>query len=102
MFAVYINSCWNQNVSQVEGDVSWRGNAHPAAMPGTSALPLVHRRYGTQQVRGLFFPLIQEDFFVSCIYSQVCRHLGTRASAEQLLQVIKAKAEKECGKEKGF
>lgn len=41
---------------------SWRGDAHPAVMQGRGALASVHHCYRTQQVRGLFFPLIWEDF----------------------------------------
>lgn len=60
--------------------------------PGTGALASVPHSYGTQQVRGLFFLLIQGDYFVLSIYYLARRHLRTGPLAEQLLQVIKAKA----------
>jgi len=63
MFAVYINSCWSQTVSKAGGVVSWRGDAHPAATPGTATLASLHHCYCIQQVRDLFFPLIQGECF---------------------------------------
>lgn len=70
--------------------------------PGTGALASVPHSYGTQQVRGLFFLLIWGDYFVLSIYSLACRNLRTGPLAEQLLQVIKAKAKWECTKEEGL
>lgn len=70
--------------------------------PGTGALASVPHSYGTQQVRGLFFLLVQGDYFVLSIYSLAHRHLRTGPLAEQLLQVTKAKAKWECTKEKGL
>lgn len=84
------------------GNVSWRGDAQPEVTPGPGALASVPQCYGTQQVRGLFFFLIQGDYFVLSIYSLAHRHLRTGLLAEQLLQVIQAKGKWECRKEKGF
>lgn len=87
-------------LSQVEGGCKLEKGCPPNSQ-GTGAPASVHHCDRTQQVRDLFFPLIQGDcFFVLCISSQARRHL--RALAEQLLQVTKAKAEWEHSKEKGF
>lgn len=71
-------------------------------MPGTGAPASVHQCYRTRQARGLFFTLFQEDTCGLCISSQVLSCLGASALPEQLLQLIKAKAEEQCSKEKGF
>lgn len=55
---------------------------------------------GHSKSEGFFSLLIQGDYFVLSIYSLTHRHLRTGPLAEQLLQVIKAKAEGECTKEK--
>lgn len=100
MFVVYFY--WSHTVSQVEEGCKQERGCPPIVTPGTGALASVPHSYGTQQVRGLFSLLIEGDYFVLPIYCLAHRHLRTGPLAEQLLQMIKAKAKWECTKEKGL
>lgn len=67
MFVVYFY--WSHTLSQVEEGCKLERGCPPIVTPGTGALASVPHSYGTQQVRGLFFLLIEGDYCFIHLFS---------------------------------